>query len=67
MRIDAKDVFKFLSGVFFATSLSSWYFAWYQVSVPFMGLTVTPDLWVVRGFIHVALFLTATYFGFVRK
>ncbi len=67
MRITAKDVFKFLSGVFFATTTSSAYFAWYQVSVPFLGLTVTPDLWVVRGFIHFVLFLIAVYCGFVRK
>ena len=67
MRINAKDVFKFLSGVFFATTLSSWYFAWYQVSLPFLGLTVTPDLWIFRGAIHFALFLIAVYCGFVRK
>ncbi len=68
MRIDGKDVCKFLSGAFFVTAGASWYFWWYGISVPVpFGLTMTPEFSGYRGFIHFALFLIAVYFGFIRK
>jgi len=69
MRINWKDVFKFLSGAFFVTAGASWYFSWYHISVPvpFFGLTMTPEFLGIRGFIHFALFLISFYFGFIKK
>jgi hypothetical protein len=69
MRINWKDVFKFLSGAFFVTAGASWYLSWYQISVPlpFFGLTMTPEFLGIRGFIHFALFVISFYFGFIRK
>jgi len=69
MRINWKDVFKFLSGAFFVTAGASWYLSWYHVSVPvpFFGLTITPEFLRIRGFIHLALFLISFYLGFIRK
>ncbi len=58
---------KFLSGAFFVTAGASWYFAWLQISVPFMGTAMTPEFLYVRGFIHFVLFLVSFYFGFMHK
>ena len=68
MRINWKDVFKFLSGAFFVTAGASWYFSWYQIGVPFFGLfTMNPEFLAIRGFIHFALFLISFYLGFIKK
>jgi len=70
VRINWKDVLKFLSGAFFVTAGASWYFWWLHVAVPFpfFGFqTMTPEFLGIRGFIHFTLFLAAFYFGFVRK
>lgn len=67
MRTSWKDVFKFLSGAFFVTAGASWYLSWYQISVPFFGLTMTPEFLSTRGFIHFTLFLISFYFGFMKK
>jgi hypothetical protein len=67
MKINWKDVLKFLSGAFFVTAGASWYLSWYHVSVPFFGLTMTPKFLELRGFLHFALFLISSYFGFVKK
>jgi hypothetical protein len=69
MRINWKDVFKFLSGAFFVTAGASWYLSSYHISVPvpFLGLTMTPEFLEIRGFIRFALFLITFYFGFIKK
>jgi len=68
MRINWKDVLKFLSGGFFVTAGASWYFWWYQISVPTpFGLTMTPEFLGIRGFLHFALFLISFYFGFIKR
>ena len=70
MKINWRDVFKFLSGAFFVTAGASWYFCFYHVGVPFpfFGFTVmSPEFLGVRGFIHFALFLISFYLGFLRK
>jgi len=67
MRINWKDVCKFLSGAFFVTAGASWYLSWHNISVPLFGLTMTPEFLGVRGFIHFALFLISFYFGFIKK
>ncbi len=67
MKINWKDVLKFLSGAFFVTAGANWYLSWYHISVPFFGLTMTSELLALRGFIHFALFLISFYFGFIKK
>ena len=70
MKINWREVFKFLSGAFFVSAGTSWYF-WYQhVSVPFhfFGFTaLSPEFLGLRGFIHFALFLISFYLGFIMK
>ncbi|MEI6851922.1 MAG: hypothetical protein WCL06_03730 [Bacteroidota bacterium] len=66
-KIPWKEVFKFLSGAFFVTAGASWYIAYYHISMPFMGGSMSPDFLVVRGFIHFGLFLLTFYFGFIKK
>jgi hypothetical protein len=68
MRINWKDVLKFLSGAFFVTAGASWYFWWYHISVPApFGFTMTPEFLGIRGFLHFALFLISFYFGFIKR
>jgi len=69
MRINLKEVCKFLSGAFFVTAGASWYLSWYDIAVPlpFFGLTMSPEFLGMRGFIHLALFVVTFYFGFIRK
>ncbi len=70
MRINWKDVFKFLSGAFFVTAGASWYFFWLHVAVPFpfFGFAaMSPEFLGLRGFLHFALFLISFYLGFIRK
>ena len=67
MKIDRKDIFKFLSGAFFVTAGASWYLSWYHISVPVFGYTMTPKFLAFRGLLHFALFLVTFYLGFVKK
>ena len=70
MRINWKDVFKFLSGAFFVTAGASWHFWWlhFAVPFPFFGFeTMTPEFLGIRGFVHFVLFLISFYFGFMKK
>ena len=66
-KINWKEVFKFLSGAFFVTAGASWYFAYLNIDVPFMGTKMSPQFLVIRGFLHFTLFLVTFCFGFIRK
>jgi hypothetical protein len=66
-KLNWKDIFKFLSGAFFVTAGASWYIAYYNISMPFMGKTMSPDFLFVRGFVHFVLFLVTFYFGFLKR
>jgi hypothetical protein len=67
MKINWKEVFKFLSGAFFVSAGVNWYLAWYRIGVPLFGYTIPPELLGIRGFVHFALFLISFYLGFIRK
>jgi hypothetical protein len=67
MKINWKDVFKFLSGAFFVAAGVNWYLAWCHISVPFLGFTFTPRFLEFRGFFQFTLFLVFFYLGFIRK
>jgi hypothetical protein len=66
-EVNWREVLKFLSGAFFVTAGASWYFYWTHVSVPFFGLTMTPEFLGLRGFIHFGLFLASFYFGIIKR
>lgn len=66
-KINWKEIFKFLSGAFFVTAGTSWYFAWHQIDLPFMGGTMSHEFLAIRGCIHFVLFLITLYFGFIKK
>ena len=68
MRVNWKDVFKFLSGAFFVTAGASWYLSWYHISVPFLysGLGL-PGVFGNTRLHTLALFLISFYFGFIKK
>jgi hypothetical protein len=70
MKLNGKEVCKFLSGAFFVTAGASWYFSLLHVAVPFpfFGFTtMSPEFLGIRGFIHLALFLITFYIGFIKK
>ena len=72
MRINWRDVFKFLSGAFFVSAGSNWYFYWLHVALPLpfdvFGFTeMTPALLGLRALIHSALFFVSLYIGFVKN
>ncbi len=67
MKINWKEVFKFLSGAFFVGSIANWYLAYRQIGIPFFGWEISPGLLGIRGCIQFVLFLLTFYFGFLRK
>lgn len=72
MRINWREVFKFLSGAFFVSAGTNWYFYLLHVAVPLpfdvFGLTaITPGLLGLRASVHSALFFITLYLGFLRK
>jgi hypothetical protein len=67
MRINWKEVCKFLSGAFFVSAGVNAYFYFTHLAVPFLGFTISPELLGLRSIIHFVLFLLCFYFGFIRK
>ena len=66
-KINWKEVFKFLSGVFFVFAFASWYFAYNKIDVSFLGMTVPHGFSAIHVFLHFALFILIFYFGFIKK
>ena len=69
MRVNWRDVFKFLSGAFFVSAGTNWYFYQLHVAVPFPFLgfsTLPPALLGARALVHGALFFACLYLGFIR-
>jgi hypothetical protein len=67
MKIQWKEIAKFLSGAFFVTAGASWYFAYLKIDLPLMGGKMIHEFLFIRGWIHFVLFLLSFYFGFIRK
>ncbi len=67
MKINWKEVFKFLSGATFVGSIVNLYLYWSNMSVPFFGYTISPGLLGIRAIIQFILFLVFFYFGYLRK
>jgi len=66
MKIRWREVFKFLSGAAFAGSAANFYLWLTDISVPFMGYTITPALLGVRAVVSFALCVLFFYFGWLR-
>jgi len=62
MRINWRDVFKFLSGFAAASSLANFYLYMADISVPFLGYTLSPQFVGVRAAVNFILFLVFFYF-----
>lgn len=72
MAINWRDVFKFLSGAFFVSAGTNWYFYQLNVAVPLpfdvLGFTaISPAFLGLRALVHSALFFASLYLGFIRK
>src|SRR5262245_47208434 len=67
--VRGREYRKFLAGAFFVSGGIQFCFYLAHVSVPLIGTSVvqTPQLSLVRSIIHLSLFLTCLYFGFIRK
>jgi len=65
----SRDFVKFLSGAFFVSGGVQLYFYFARVSVPVLGteIVVTPEVSGVRSLVHLAMFVTTLYFGYLRK
>jgi len=65
----SRDFCKFLAGAFFVSAGIQFYLYLADVSVPLLGTAFvqTPELSGARALLHIALFLVAFVFGFVRK
>lgn len=67
MRIDWKEVCKFLSGAFFVQGGVIAYLAWHHVAVPVFGKNIPFLTSYKRSLIHFALCLVCFYLGFIRQ
>jgi hypothetical protein len=68
-RIPWQDVCKFLAGAFFVNAGTLFYLYLVRVSVPLLGtgFIATPEVSGLRSIVHLFLFLTFFYLGFIRK
>ena len=62
-----KELFKFLSGFFAATTIVNLYLYFYGASFIFLGFTISPNILLLRSAVHFILFLIFIYFGFIKK
>jgi hypothetical protein len=61
MRINWREVFKFLSGATFLGTIANLYLAVNDVFVPVFGYTMTPELLGWRSLVSFILFLLFFY------
>jgi len=68
VKINWKEVFKFLSGAAFVGSAANFYLYLNRVALPpFFGFTISPDFLGFRSLVGFILFLVFFYFGFLKK
>lgn len=67
MKINWKEVFKFLSGAAFVGSITNVYLYLSDISVPFLGFVITPELLGLRSVVGFVLFLIFFYWGYFKK
>ncbi len=62
-----REVFKFLAGAAFAGSIANGYLWYVDVSLPFLGYTITPALFGIRAVVGVVVCILFFYLGWLRK
>jgi hypothetical protein len=69
MKINWKELRKFLSGGFFVSAGIFFYLYLTRTSVPLIGthFIVDPEVNGLRSIVHGILFLVTFYIGFIRK
>ena len=69
MRINWKEVCKFLSGAFFVNAGILFYLYLTNTPVPLLGtnFVFSPEMSGLRSIAHFAFFLVTFYLGFIRK
>ena len=68
MKINWKEVCKFLSGGLFAGVVIKIYFYFYHIPLPFFGYTtISPELLGIGSLVQFILFLIFFYFGYLKK
>lgn len=67
MKINWKEVFKFLSGAAFVGSIANAYLYFANISLPFLGYTFPPELLGLRALVGSVLFLVFFYYGYLKK
>ncbi len=66
-RINWKEVFKFLSGAAFVGTGVNFYLWLHDISLPFFGYTLTPQILLIRAMVGSVLFVVFFYFGYLKK
>lgn len=67
VKVNWREVFKFLSGFSAASFLANLYLYFNDISVPFAGYTLSPEFLGVRSVANLILFGVFFYFGFVKR
>ena len=69
MRINWKEVFKFLAGAFFVSAGVLFYLYLTNTPVPILwtNFVVSPEVNGLRSIAHFGFFLICFYLGFIRK
>lgn len=67
MKVKWREVFKFLSGFAAAGFMTNLYLYLNNISIPFLGYVISPQLLGIRSFVNFILLLVFFYFGFVKK
>ena len=62
-----REVFKFLSGAAFAGTIANLYLWAVDASLPFLGYTITPGVFGVRGIVGALFCVLFFYLGWLRK
>jgi len=67
MKVNWKEVFKFLSGAAFVGSIANGYLYLTHVSVPLLSYTISPEILGLRAVVLFVFFLIFFYFGYLKK
>lgn len=67
MKINWREVFKFLSGAAFAGSIANFYLYYAHITVSFLGYSIKPELLGIRSAVQFVLFLVFFYYGYLKK
>jgi len=68
VKINWREVFKFLSGAAFVGSITNFYLYSNRVALPpFLGITISPEFLGLRSLVGFVAFLVFFYFGYLKR